>query len=418
MGLFWNLILGKSYEDYERSGDILFRDKVWGQAKIDYEAGLYKLEKKFPDNKQDIERLQEKLGRAKEALSLNHKKEGEEMMESGCLEDARDLFALALDLTDNPDLENELKALIKEADDGILLEKQGEIGDFGGDRDEVETVFDTGDADDYFIVLCSTLPPDIQRVYLGYDGIAFRDGYRALNNGEFQQAAELLTKAMEENLSPDTYIPFELATAYLNLGKNNEAEGLLKGFLMHHPDSLPAYQALCEIYWENGEYDRAEKLLESCPEDLAVSVGAFLLRGETLYQAGRYHEAKVFYIQSTERFGWHESIARELAKVHEALGENEAARHIYGRLLTDCTACGTRPDPDLKRKYADLMFESGEYTSKVLELYLSLAREDPENRAEYFIRASRISEEEGNPEEAHRFRLLAERSRVQSLLDH
>ena len=102
-------------------------------------------------------------------------------------------------------------------------------------------------------------------------------------------------------------------------------------------------------------------------------------------------------------------MARELAKVHVALGENGPARQLYGRILKECTACGTRPDPIIKRKYADLILESGEYTSQVLELYLSLAQEDPENRAEYFIKASRIYEEQGNPEEALRFRLIAER---------
>jgi hypothetical protein len=60
--------------------------------------------------------------------------------------------------------------------------------------------------------------------------------------------------------------------------------------------------------------------------------------------------------------------------------------------LKECTACGARFDPVIKRKYADLLFESGEYTSRVLEMYLSLAQEDPENRVEYFIKASRIFE--------------------------
>jgi tetratricopeptide (TPR) repeat protein len=407
MGLL-NMIFGKSYEDHERSGDTFFRDRVWGQAKIEYETALYKLEKNPTHRKEDIKRLQEKFGHAREALSFSHKQDGEEMMESGSFGDARALLALALELTQNPDLERELKRLIKEADDGILLEKQRERGDFAGHDEDTESLSETGEGDDYFIVLCSTLPPHIQKRYMGY-GTAFREGYVALNNGEFERAAEMLSKAMEENPFPDTYIPFELATAYLNLDQRNEAEELLKGFLMHHPDSLPAYQALCEIYWERGEYGRAEELLESCPEDLVVSVGAFLLRGETLYQAGKYPEAKAFYNHTLERFGWHGSIAGELAKVHVALGEKESARHIYGRILKESTGCGTRPDPFIKRKYADLILESGEYTSQVLELYLSLAQEDPENSAEYFIKASRIFEEQGNPEEARRFRLLSER---------
>ncbi len=406
MGLL-NLILGKSYEDHERSGDTFFSERVWGQAKIEYETALYKLEKRSPDKREDIQRLQEKFGRTREALSFSHKQGGEEMLESGCFEDARDLFALALELTEDPDLEIKLKDLIKRSDDGILLEKQKEISHITRHVENVETPSDIGEGSDYFIVLCSTLPPHIQKAYMGY-GNAFKDGYIALNNGEFERAAVLLSKAMEDCPSTETYIPLELATAYLNLGKTAEAAGLLEEFLIYHPDSLPAYQALCEIYWERGEYDRAEKLLESCPEDLMVSVEASLLRGETLYREGKYPEAKAFYSQILDRFGWHESIARELAKVHVALGEQEPARHIYTTILKECTVCRTRPDPFIKRKYADLSFELGEYTSEVLELYLSLAQEDPRNSSEYFIKASRIFEEKGNLEEARRFKLLSE----------
>ena len=407
MGLL-NLIFGKSYEDHERSGDTFFSERVWGQAKIEYETALYKLEKRFPDKREDIQRLQEKYRRAREALSFSHRQNGEEMLESECFEDARDLFALALELTEDPDFEKELKALIKRSDVGMLLENQEEISHITRHVENVETPSDIGEGSDYFIVLCSTLPPHIQKAYMGY-GSAFKDGYVALNNGEFERAAVLLSKAMEECPFPETYIPLELATAYLNLGKTTEAEGLLKEFLIYHPDSFPAYQALCEIYWERGEYDRAEKLLESCPEDLMVSVGASLLRGETLYREGKYPEAKAFYSQILERFGWHESIAKELAKVHVALGEKEPARHIYTTILKECTVCRTRPDPFIKQKYADLSFELGEYTSEVLELYLSLAQEDPGNSAEYFIKASRIFEEKGNMEEARRFKLLSER---------
>ena len=404
---FLSLIFGKSYEEHERSGDTFFSDGVWGQAKIEYETALYKLEKKTPDKMDDIQRLGAKFGRAREALSLSHRHEGEEMLESGCIEDARDLFSLALELTEDPALENELKDLIKRADDGILLEGEEEISHNMPHGENVEIPSEIAEESEYFMVLCSTLPPHIRKAYMGY-GSVFKDGYVALNNGEFEQAAVLLSKAMDECSDPKSYIPLELATAYLNLGKTTEAAGLLEELLIHHPDSLPAYQALCEIYWEKGEYARAEKLLESCPEDLIVSVEATLLRGETLYREGRYTEAKAFYAQIMENFGWNESIARELAKVHVALGEKESARHIYATILKECSACRTRPDPFIKRKYADLSFELGEYTSEVLELYLFLAQEDPDNRSDYFIKASRIFRNMGNLEEARRFKLLSE----------
>jgi len=167
MGLL-NLIFGKSYEDHERAGDTFFRDRVWGQAKIEYETALYKLEKNTSHRKEDIKRLQEKFGHAREALSFSHKQGGEEMMESGSFENARALLALALELTQNPDLARELKGLVKKADDEILLEKQKETGNFAGHGEDTETLSETEEGDDYFIVLCSTLPPHIQNRYMEY----------------------------------------------------------------------------------------------------------------------------------------------------------------------------------------------------------------------------------------------------------
>ncbi|MBW1800760.1 MAG: hypothetical protein JRJ85_08515, partial [Deltaproteobacteria bacterium] len=81
-----NRIFGKSFEDHERSGDNFFRDGIWGQAKIEYERALDKLENKAPHEDTDIRRLEDKIGRAREALSLKHKQDGTEMMASGCFE--------------------------------------------------------------------------------------------------------------------------------------------------------------------------------------------------------------------------------------------------------------------------------------------------------------------------------------------
>jgi len=50
----------------------------------------------------------------------------------------------------------------------------------------------------------------------------------------------------------------------------------------NHPDALPGYQVLCEVYWESEAFDRADALLESCPEELQNSSAYVLLRGETL----------------------------------------------------------------------------------------------------------------------------------------
>jgi tetratricopeptide (TPR) repeat protein len=173
---------------------------------------------------------------------------------------------------------------------------------------------------------------------------------------------------------------------------------------------LPAYQLLCEIYWETKAFDRAESLLAKLPPELAESVAGYVLRGETLFHAGRYKEAKTFYRDFLRTYQWNETIARALAKTHEALNEMANARNIYREIMDGCTSCHARIDPYIKQKYADLSFASGLYTTEVLELYLSLVRDIPGNKADYYQKISRIYTAQDNATEARRFELFAEKA--------
>jgi tetratricopeptide (TPR) repeat protein len=138
-------------------------------------------------------------------------------------------------------------------------------------------------------------------------------------------------------------------------------------------------------------------------------VAGYLLRGETLFQAGKFAEAKSFYRGFFKTYEWNEPIARGLAKTHEALGEMANARNIYSEIMAQCSSCHARIDPFIKQKFADLSFASGLNTTAVLELYLSLAREVPQNAVEYYQKISRIYSAKGNLEEARRFLKIAEK---------
>jgi predicted Zn-dependent protease len=229
----------------------------------------------------------------------------------------------------------------------------------------------------------------------------------ALNQGDFELAADKLSQALGENQSTNSFIPLELATAYLNLKKYEEAFSLLKGFLKENPDSLQAYHLLCEIFWEKKDFDQAQELLISCPEELFDSSQIQLLRGETLFQGKRYQEAESLYIDYIESSGWDENIARSLAKTYEALFEREKARDLYGEIMNQCGSCGLQIDTFIKHKYADLCFESEKYSEDILGLYLSLVQEDPDNKAHYCEKISQIYSAQGNEQEARRYKLLA-----------
>jgi tetratricopeptide (TPR) repeat protein len=408
---FLRIFSGKTPEEYEQKGDELFADDLWGKAKVEYERALDKLEKTVPQNDSLRSRLQEKIQHTKASLAFSHKHNADDMLEAGFHHDARELYQLALELTEDDKLKTD------------LVEKLGQL-DFQMGKNVVEALVDD-DADDeragerqplepseqgdeYFTALCGTLPVDVQKAYRSY-GDNFKKGYLALNQGDFVLAADCLRRAMEENPTADSYIPLELATAYLNLEKHSEAQQLLEALIGDQPQALPAYQILCEIYWETGAFKQAEALLDSVPEELTESVAVFILKGETRFHAGDHSGAKELYQHFFKTYPWNEAVARALAKTHEALNEFANARNLYREIMDQCRSCHARIDPFIKQRYADLCFNSGMLSIDILDLYLSLAQELPANAAEYYEKVSRIYAAQGNHTEAGRFRAIAEK---------
>ena len=419
MGLL-NIFSGKNPEDYEIKGDKLAETGAYGKAIVEYEHALERLDKTAPWDDGFRQSLREKISSSREALALQHKKTAEDMLEAGYDDDARQYIQLALELTEDPDIISDLETQQRGIESRALAENQFEASeDAAEDPEEAiddEPVTETAD-DDYFTALVGTLPEEIQQAYLDY-GDAFKKGYAALNRGDFESAATYLYQALEENPDPQNYIPLELATACLNLGKFEDARRMLEKFLQYRPDALPAYQLLCEIYWETKTFDRAESLLEDLPPELAETVAAYVLRGETFYHAGRFKEAKAFYREFLKTYDWNETVARALAKAHEALNEMANARNIYREIMDQCRSCHTRLDPFIKRKYADLSFVSGLYTTEVLELYLSLVREIPDQKADFYKKISKIYAARNNTDEARRFELFAEKAEEEMQRPH
>jgi tetratricopeptide (TPR) repeat protein len=143
-----------------------------------------------------------------------------------------------------------------------------------------------------------------------------------------------------------------------------------------------------------------------------------MLRGETRYHAGDFEAAEALYQTFLNHQGWREEIALALARAHEASGEYEKARLIYRDIMGRCTGCRTRIDSEIKHKYAELSFAAGIHDTKVLELYLALAQEIPDNAPVYYDRVAAIYAARGNETEAARFRSIARRTAGQTPMLH
>jgi tetratricopeptide (TPR) repeat protein len=408
MGLF-NFFSGSSPEKYEQKADAFVINAAYGHAKIEYEKVLGKLDR-LPDVKPGYRHLIEnKLRRCKESLAREHRQNGKALVEAGCGDEARELFDLALELTADPRLTTDIKKLLDSiptaADDP---EDYAFPGDAMPDT-QTDEEDDPGAEEEYFTALCNSLE-DVERdEYRSYPD-TFRQGFIALNRGDFKAAVVLLSEARNAYPFATNYITLELATAHLNMDDNERAQELLENFLKEHPESLKAYYLMCEILWERKAFDAVQELLSNCPEDLSGSLPVRMLAGETLLRSERYEEAVSFFRELLETGGWNNTVAQALAGAYEALGRPEKARSLYAEIMGACTGCGAHVDPMVKQRYAETSFETGDFSTKILELYLNLVREDPANRPMYYHRISHLYSLQGNETESRRFATFAQRA--------
>ena len=401
---FFKWLGGKTAAEHEKRADEFAAEAAWGKAKLEYEKALDKLESQPEQPEADSERLHDKIRQNSLALADQHLHNGRELMEAGYPEDAAELFELALELSANSPARERIATLLQQA------RPAADAFSTAGDEAAHEPVepFPTEDlTDDYFLVLCSMLPDELQEVYSQY-GPAFREGYVALNQGEFQKAAECLDQALQSRPDDGGYILLELAGAYFNLGRIDEARRLAEKFIQRHPEALPGYELLCEIYWEQKDFGSARGLLKNCPRPLHATVAYVVLYGETLRREAEYGQALDWFNDHMQRHGWNDKIALALAAVYEQSGQAEQALNLYSRYMGNCRGCGSTTPPEIERKYADLSLAGGNFSDEILEIYLALARKDPAHAADYYFKVSRIYTHRGNQTEALRFESIAE----------
>jgi len=442
-----NIFKGKSPEQHEARGDALFKQGAYGDARIEFEKAIDKIRRRYPEKKNLLEKITSKHREASEALSRSHVATGDEMVDAGDHEEALSFYRLALELTSDELFVSEVQAKInrlvsgadkKDTDTPKGESDEVEFGSSGlddkvdenpasdGKDSDIAADDDAGEEDknpeplvltdpaepgaqsedEIFTVLISSLPDHVQKVYARY-GEAFKKGYISLNHGDFQKAVQQLSIAHEENAGSMTYIPLELATAYIHLRNFSKALELLDEYAAQNPYDIRVYQLFCELFWEEGSPKIAMARLSTAPESIRSEKAMQLLAGETLYRIGAYDAAENTFMQAIRIHGKDELLMRGLAKIYEARGEIVKARESYAWILNHNAGCGCSIDPFIKRRYADLCFKSGDRSARLLEIYFSLVTDDPDNLEETFSVIASIYEDKGNRAEAERYRALS-----------
>ena len=405
---FFSFLSGKTPESLMEKGNLLFDKGQCGLAKIEYEKAKARHAKKPAQTRDFLVQIDTKISQSCESLSRQHLEKGMDLLEAGCHEDALDRLSLALELAVSQDLRQEIEVALTHCHPS----SGKEVGHVGREDDsfneDLKASSSAHDLDDLetFEVLINTLSPEEQAAY-GQYGQDFIHGLVALNCGDFQEAARSLEQAHGAHASPDNYIGLELATALLNLGELDRAQVLLTDFLEYFPRSLRGYQILCEVLWMKKAFDLAHQVLDNCPEPMGQEAAMVLLKGETWCREDKFNQAVDLYRKTLEQNGMQPAIVRALAGIKDVMGDFDEAFQLYAGLMATCTGCGQRPDVDLRRRFAHAGFAAGVMTSQIIDVYLDLVVEDPDNQATYYENVSRIYAHLGNEIEAKRFKEFA-----------
>ena len=171
MKSFLKKFSGKTPLSHENEGDELFAADLWGKAKIEYERALQKLERTEEPDRDLKARLQKKIASTKEALARGHKRSADDMLDAGFYDDARELYLLALELTEDARLKADVAQKLEELDFQMSKNVEEPIVEYDDDEQqagEEPSLALTGQSDEYFTALCGTLPADVQKAYHGY----------------------------------------------------------------------------------------------------------------------------------------------------------------------------------------------------------------------------------------------------------
>ncbi|MBF0201788.1 MAG: hypothetical protein HQK66_10850 [Desulfamplus sp.] len=494
MGLF-DFFSGKKPEEFEKKGDDFYARQSFGYAKIEYEKARDRHLKKPSDDPEFGIRIHGKIEGACNGLARAHKDKAIEYIGVDCMGDALELIDLALELARDKGLREEIMGLKSsvnsEGDKGIVKPEEGDAdlhssgdksmvkpqegdADLYSSGDKSMVKLQEGDADlhssadtniigtekgkatlssgagtspwdieEIFFALCSAADEDIMDEYYSY-GEHFIEGYVDLNQGNFNNARELLLKALGENRERVTHIQAELALCCLNLGEYDGCRTYCREYMNNFPASYRGWRIMCESFWAEGDFAEAHAFLDSLDSidsigpnqepdaspvlpdtslnrplnrrdaPLMLQEAYVLLRGETFYLAGEYDRAKELYLGSNPGRGseHYEHIMRALAKTLQAAGEYKEAMDVYTRLVQGCMGCGQRPDFVLRQGLAESSFAAGVRTPALVELFLGLVQEArPGPGSLYYERVGQIYEALGDQDEAQRFMAMARRTR-------
>jgi tetratricopeptide (TPR) repeat protein len=237
-------------------------------------AGLLSVAKRL-----DREPLEEELrseisaweDEAGDALATINLEEGVWAQKSDNLLRAREDYQLAMEQARSPELRKRIEQALLTLDRGELPPADADTGDGPAIHAGCSSSCTTAagpefapqemdlDEEARLELLLATMPADLAQRYMTA-GMEFRQAWLATQDGEDQQALELLDKIPKEERN--ALFLFERGALMARSGENEKARQDLLAALTTKPEHFTAFDALVDVLASTGQVDELEKLLK------------------------------------------------------------------------------------------------------------------------------------------------------------
>jgi len=237
-------------------------------------AGLLSTAKKVDRDELD-EGLQAEIAawqnQAGDALATINLEEGSWAQKSGNLLRAREDYQLAIEQASSVELRERAEQALASLDHGELPPEVAEDEDGPAVQAGCNSGCTTAtgplvtsdemdlDEETRMELLLATMPAELAERYLAA-GPEFRQAWLAAQDGEEQQALELLSKVPEAQRN--ALFLFERGALMARSGQHSKARQDLQAALTVEPDLFPAFDALAEVLFTAGSVDELEKSLK------------------------------------------------------------------------------------------------------------------------------------------------------------
>ena len=214
-----------------------------------------------------------------------------------------------------------------------------------------------------------------------YEPVVVEAVRRHLRGRKPEKAVEILVKATSSPAASGTLFAW-LGLAYGQAGQKEPAIRANRTAMKKMPASLPAYQNLAQLYFQNSQTNEALRVLEGAARQ-PLADATFLIDLAELYaryarvQNPTNEPAKPQAVQLLDRAAKlkpaNPATLQKLGDGYFQLGEFSKAEDVYSHLL------GTLPQMTfLRAKLADLYLRSGK-KDKAAEQLQAISREEPTN---------------------------------------